>query len=181
MGINPGTNINDPADDRALRLPDLPEPERPARPSTSSRSSASGLETFVDVLNVLGLRTTTAVAENDGQDFGVQRGRMAPFRIRLGLTVPVLSELLHTHRRESVEVVVAQHERQVDTLYQAARSGQAGNRLRAEGDVIQPNLADHGPGIVGWRRTGEAHEERVESLAVPGDAAAEVDRLAVNL
>ena len=43
------------------------------------------LETFVDVLNVLALRTTTSVAENDGQDFGVARNREAPFRFRLGL------------------------------------------------------------------------------------------------
>ena len=43
------------------------------------------LDTFVDVLNVLALRTTTTVAENDGQDFGVTRNRELPFRFRLGL------------------------------------------------------------------------------------------------
>jgi hypothetical protein len=33
---------------------------------------------------VFGLRTMDAVAENDGQDFGVQCGREAPMRFRLG-------------------------------------------------------------------------------------------------
>ena len=83
MGINPGTNINDPYDDRELRLPDL---------STLNLQLAfnflplinKNLEAYVDVLNVLSQRTTTTVAENDGQDFGVQRGRQEPFRFRLG-------------------------------------------------------------------------------------------------
>jgi hypothetical protein len=83
VGINPGTNINDPSDDRALRLPDL---------QTLNVQFAfnllpvldHNLEAYVDVLNVLGMRTVTEVAENDGQDFGVQRGRLEPFRVRLG-------------------------------------------------------------------------------------------------
>jgi hypothetical protein len=83
-GLNPGTNINDPGDDRELRLPDIHDMNVQARvnwlPLTGQR-----LETFVDVLNVLAVRTTTAVAQNDGQDFGTLRSRMTPFRIRLGL------------------------------------------------------------------------------------------------
>jgi hypothetical protein len=39
----------------------------------------------VDVLNVLGLRTTTEVAEEDGRDFGIMRNRLEPFRVRLGM------------------------------------------------------------------------------------------------
>ena len=84
VGVNPGTNLNDPADDRQLRLPDL---------QTLNAQLAFNflplvghdVEAFVDILNVLGLRTVKEVGENDGQDFGVQRGREGPFRFRLGL------------------------------------------------------------------------------------------------
>jgi hypothetical protein len=84
VGVNPGTNLNDPGDDRELRLPD--------QQSLNAQMAFNfmplinhDLEAFVDVLNVLGLRTTTTVAENDGQDFGISRGREPPFRFRLGL------------------------------------------------------------------------------------------------
>ncbi len=43
------------------------------------------LDFYVDVLNVLALRTTTSIGQEDGRDFGVIRDRMDPFRIRLGL------------------------------------------------------------------------------------------------
>jgi hypothetical protein len=83
-GVNPGVNVNDPADDRALRLPDQLEVNVQARlnllPFIGKR-----LDLYVDVLNVLGLRTATVVGTNDGQDFGVDRTWMDPFRIRLGL------------------------------------------------------------------------------------------------
>ncbi|HXU81365.1 MAG TPA: carboxypeptidase regulatory-like domain-containing protein [Polyangia bacterium] len=83
IGVNPGTNVNDPTDDRELRLPDQ---------HTLSAQLAFNLqpligikfETFVDVLNVLGSRTTTSVTENDGPSFGQLSARMAPMRIRLG-------------------------------------------------------------------------------------------------
>jgi hypothetical protein len=82
-GINPGTNINDPGDDRELRLPDSH--------SLSAQLAFNfqpligiHLETFVDVLNVLALRTVTSVTQNDGPSFGQLSGRMAPLRIRLG-------------------------------------------------------------------------------------------------
>ena len=84
VGINPGNNLNDPTDDRELRMPDFQ--------SLNAQIAVNflpligqNLETFVDVLNVLGLRTTTAVEEDDGPLWGVQRGRIAPFRIRFGL------------------------------------------------------------------------------------------------
>jgi len=83
-GLNPGANLNDPGDDRELRLPDVHDMNVQARvnwlPLIGQR-----LETFVDVLNVLATRTTTSVAQNDGQDFGTLRTRLAPFRIRLGV------------------------------------------------------------------------------------------------
>jgi hypothetical protein len=85
VGVNPGANVNDPSDDRELRLPDVQDVNAQLRlnwqPLIKQR-----LETFVDVLNVLAVRTTTDVGQNDGQDFGVSRARQAPFRIRLGLT-----------------------------------------------------------------------------------------------
>jgi hypothetical protein len=43
------------------------------------------LELYVNVLNALALRTTTAVVQNDTPDFGTQSARMAPFRLHLGL------------------------------------------------------------------------------------------------
>jgi Carboxypeptidase regulatory-like domain len=83
VGVNPGNNINDPNDDRELRLPDLQ--------SVNAQLSfnllpliSQNIEAYVDVLNVLGLRTVTEVAENDNTDFGVVRGRQEPLRVRLG-------------------------------------------------------------------------------------------------
>jgi hypothetical protein len=43
------------------------------------------LEVFADVINVLGLRTPTAVYVEDGQLFGQPSARLDPFRVRLGL------------------------------------------------------------------------------------------------
>jgi hypothetical protein len=82
-GINPGTNINDPSDDRLLRLPDQLEVNLQTRlsllPLTGKR-----IDFYVDVLNIFGLRTVTAVGTNDGTDFNVERSWMDPFRLRLG-------------------------------------------------------------------------------------------------
>jgi len=83
-GINPGTNVNDPADDRALRLPDQHVLNAQLafnfQPLIGQR-----LEAFVDVLNALALRTFTSVTENEGPSFGQPSGRMSPMRIRLGM------------------------------------------------------------------------------------------------
>jgi hypothetical protein len=83
IGINPGTNINDPGDDRDLRLPD--------QHSLNAQLAfnflpliGQHLETYVDILNVLGSRTTTSVTENEGPSFGQPSARQAPMRIRLG-------------------------------------------------------------------------------------------------
>jgi hypothetical protein len=83
-GLNAGTNVNDPGDDRPLRLPDVHDLNVQLRVNWQPLIGQR-LETFVDVLNVLATRTTTSVAQNDGPDFGVLRNRMAPFRIRLGV------------------------------------------------------------------------------------------------
>jgi hypothetical protein len=83
VGVNPGNNINDPNDDRQLRLPDLQSVNAQVAFNFLPLINQN-IEAYVDVLNVLGLRTITEVAENDGQDFGVVRGRQEPLRIRLG-------------------------------------------------------------------------------------------------
>jgi hypothetical protein len=84
IGTNPGANVNDPADDRPLRLPDQHDLSAQVRVSLLP-FLGQRLELYANVLNVLGLRTTTSVVQNDTADFGTQSGRMAPFRIRLGL------------------------------------------------------------------------------------------------
>jgi hypothetical protein len=84
LGINPGNNVNDPGDDRDLRLPDLMSFNLQTRvnllPLIGQR-----LEFFVDVLNLLATRTITAVEETEGPAFGRGTGRQGPFRIRLGM------------------------------------------------------------------------------------------------
>ncbi len=83
VGVNPGNNLNDPSDDRALRMPDL-QSFNAQLAFNFMPLIGKDVEAFIDILNVFGLRTTNAVAENDGQDFGVQRGREGPMRFRLG-------------------------------------------------------------------------------------------------
>ncbi len=82
-GVDPGGNINDPGDDRMLRLPDVQELNLQLR-ANLQRMTGSNIEAFLDVINLLALRTTLAVDENDGPSWGTQRARMAPLRIRLG-------------------------------------------------------------------------------------------------
>jgi hypothetical protein len=83
-GVNPGNNINDPNDDRELRYPDIQEFNVQARVNLLPLLGQQ-LDFYVDALNVLGLRTTTGYGQNDGQNFGVEQGRLAPFRMRLGM------------------------------------------------------------------------------------------------
>ena len=84
MGSNPGANINDPADDRALRLPDIQDfnVQVRAEPEAAHRPAAGLLRRRAQRL---ALRTATSLGQEDGRDFGVIRDRMDPFRIRLGL------------------------------------------------------------------------------------------------
>ncbi len=82
-GSNPGTNINDPSDDRELRLPDVQDMAVQVRVNLRPLIGHR-LEFFADILNVLALRTITSVQEQDGPQFGQLTGRMSPFRVRLG-------------------------------------------------------------------------------------------------
>jgi Carboxypeptidase regulatory-like domain len=83
VGINPGTNPNDPGDDRELRLPDQHSLNAQLAFNFQPLIGAR-LETYVDILNVLNSRTVTSVTENDGPSFAAPGGRLASFRIRLG-------------------------------------------------------------------------------------------------
>jgi len=83
-GINPGSNLNDAGDDRPLRLPDRQELSIQARVNLQPLIGQR-LDFYVDALNVMNLRTPTAFGQNDGQNYGVETGWMAPFRMRLGL------------------------------------------------------------------------------------------------
>ncbi len=82
-GTNPGSNINDPGDDRALRLPDMQDLGLQSRinlrPLIGQR-----IEFFVDLLNILALRTTTGVEQTDIPTFGQVTSRLEPFRARVG-------------------------------------------------------------------------------------------------
>jgi hypothetical protein len=84
VGIDPGNNFNDPADDRPLRLPDIHKLNLQLRANLMPLTRIN-LELFTDIVNVLALRTTTAVYNEDGPNFGQQSARLDPFRIRLGL------------------------------------------------------------------------------------------------
>ena len=81
-GQNAGANLNDPGDDRPVRLPDRQELNVEARLNLAPLVRQK-LEVAVDFLNILNQRTATAFGQNDGQDAGVERAWMDPFRIRL--------------------------------------------------------------------------------------------------
>jgi hypothetical protein len=81
-GQNAGSNVNDPGDDRPLRLPDRQELNVEARLNLLPLLGQK-VELAVDFLNVLNQRTATTLGQNDGQDAGVERAWMDPFRIRL--------------------------------------------------------------------------------------------------
>jgi hypothetical protein len=83
VGINPGTNLNDPADDREVRMPDIQAFNIQTRINWKPLIGIQ-LETYVDILNALALRTTTAVQQNDGPDWGSPQARLDPFRLRVG-------------------------------------------------------------------------------------------------
>jgi hypothetical protein len=82
-GINPGSNINDPGDDRQLRLPDQQIVSLQSRLNWKFLLKVN-FETYVDVINLLAQRTTIGVQQNDGIDFGTQTDRQGPFRLRIG-------------------------------------------------------------------------------------------------
>jgi hypothetical protein len=84
VGINPGSNLNDPTDDRALRTPDLQDLNVQVRMNLEPFVGQK-VDLYVDVLNTLGLRTATGFGQQDQRDFGVENGWLSPFRIRLGI------------------------------------------------------------------------------------------------
>jgi hypothetical protein len=73
-----------PDDDAPLRLPDLSELDLQARFNLRTLISQP-LDVFVDVLNLMALRTTTSVVESDGPFWGRPQTRMRPLQVRLGL------------------------------------------------------------------------------------------------
>jgi hypothetical protein len=88
VGVDPGLNLNDPSDDRPLRLPDQQALNLQARINWRPLIDFD-IETYVDVLNLLALRTPTAVQENDtGQgDWGTPTETTLPLRLRVGFRV----------------------------------------------------------------------------------------------
>jgi hypothetical protein len=84
LGQSPGANINDPADDRELRYPDQQDLNTQIRFSLLPLLGQD-LKLYANVLNVLALRTTTQVVQNDTPEFGTMSNRMPPFRVRVGL------------------------------------------------------------------------------------------------
>ena len=73
----------DPTDDRPLRLPDVSvlnfKLQASLEPIIKKR-----LEVWVDVFNVLNLRTTTSVLQNDGPFWGRPASRLPSTRLLLG-------------------------------------------------------------------------------------------------
>jgi hypothetical protein len=83
-GINPGGNLNDPGDDRPLRMPDRQELNVQVRISMLPLIGHR-LDFYVDALNILNLRTPTGYGANDGTTFGTESSWLAPFRLRAGM------------------------------------------------------------------------------------------------
>jgi hypothetical protein len=83
-GINPGGNLNDPTDDRPLRMPDRQELNLQVRVSLLPLIGQR-LDFYCDALNIMNLRTPTAYGSNDGTNFGNETSWMAPFRLRFGV------------------------------------------------------------------------------------------------
>jgi hypothetical protein len=86
LGYSPGADINDPGDDRELRLPDLQSFNLQARLNLQALLGRR-VEVYADILNVFGLRTVVDVSQNDGPAFGLPIARLDPFRVRLGASV----------------------------------------------------------------------------------------------
>jgi hypothetical protein len=83
-GTDPGRNINDPGDDRELRLPAVQELNLQARLGLQPLIGHK-LDFYADALNILNLRTVTAYGQNNGTTFGTETGWLAPFRVRVGM------------------------------------------------------------------------------------------------
>jgi hypothetical protein len=84
VGTNAGVDVNDPADDRTMRLPDLMRLNVQLRANLKPFTGLN-LDVYADFLNVLSMRTVTGVVTDDGPSFGLPTGQLEPFRTRLGL------------------------------------------------------------------------------------------------
>jgi hypothetical protein len=83
-GTTAGSNINDPSDDRELRLPDVQSLNAQVALSLAPLIGQK-IDVSVDLLNLLALRTTQSIGQNEGRDFGVPANRMAPMKFRIGV------------------------------------------------------------------------------------------------
>jgi hypothetical protein len=83
VGINPGTNLNDPGDDRELRTPDIHNLNAQLA-FNFLPLIGHDLEAWVDILNVLALRGANTVQQNDGLLFGQPTAYESPMRMRFG-------------------------------------------------------------------------------------------------
>lgn len=86
IGVNPGSNVNDPSDDRPTRLPDLSLFNLSARLNLLPLLNVNA-SVFVDVLNLLAMRTTTSVTQEDAGAYGAQKSRLGPTTARLGAEI----------------------------------------------------------------------------------------------
>jgi len=83
-GTDPGNDLNNPADDLSIRMPDQQDLNVQVRMELLP-FIGHDLSFYVQVLNVLALRTPLTIGSADGRDFGTVLTRMPPFRIRVGL------------------------------------------------------------------------------------------------
>ena len=84
VGVDPGANLNDPADNRTLRLPDIQNLNIQVR-AVLKPLIGHDISVFAEIINALGLRTPLTQGQADGRDFGLTLTRLDPFRIRIGL------------------------------------------------------------------------------------------------
>jgi hypothetical protein len=84
VGVDPGNNINDPNDNRTLRLPDIQNLNIQVRAVLKPLIGVD-ISLFADIINALGLRTALTQGVGDGRDFGLTLTRIDPFRVRFGL------------------------------------------------------------------------------------------------
>jgi hypothetical protein len=84
VGVDPGNNLNDPADNRTLRLPDIQNLNIQVR-AVLKPLIGHDISVFADIINALGLRTPLTQGVGDGRDFGLTLTRIDPFRVRFGI------------------------------------------------------------------------------------------------
>jgi hypothetical protein len=84
IGSTAGGNLNDRSDDRQLRLPGI-QSLNTQLAFNFMPLIGHQLEAYVDLLNVLALRTVNTVNEDDNVLFGTPRAYEQPLRMRLGM------------------------------------------------------------------------------------------------